>query len=73
MKELSTIDDLSTITMLSTRTVRNYFTQGFLNSNKIDGIWKLAENTYPLTITFLVISASDASKSRSLERLKTGT
>jgi DNA-binding transcriptional MerR regulator len=40
MKEFFTIDDLSTITMLSTRTLRNYITQGFLDGEKIDGAWR---------------------------------
>lgn len=40
MKEFFTIDDLSTMTMLSTRTLRNYITQGFLDGEKIDGVWR---------------------------------
>ena len=40
MKELFTLDDLSTMTMLSTRTLRNYISQGFLNGKKEDGMWR---------------------------------
>lgn len=40
MKEYFTINDLSTMTMLSTRTIRNYITQGFLNGEKIEGVWR---------------------------------
>ncbi len=40
MKELYTIDDIATMTMLSTRTIRNYIKQGFLNGEKIDGVWQ---------------------------------
>lgn len=40
MKEYFTIDDLSTMTMISTRTLRNYITQGFLDGEKVDGAWR---------------------------------
>ena len=40
MKEFFTIDDLSTITMLSARTLRNYIAQGFLAGEKINGAWR---------------------------------
>ncbi|MDF2821117.1 MAG: transcriptional regulator, MerR family [Clostridiales bacterium] len=40
MKEFFTIDDLATMTMLSTRTLRNYIKQGFFDGEKIDGVWK---------------------------------
>ena len=40
MKEFFTIEDLATMTMLSTRTLRNYITQGFLEGEKIDGAWR---------------------------------
>lgn len=40
MKELFSIDDLATMTMLSTRTLRTYIKQGFLNGQKIDNTWQ---------------------------------
>ncbi|WMJ87195.1 helix-turn-helix domain-containing protein [Anaerocolumna sp. MB42-C2] len=40
MKEFFTIDDLSVMTMLSTRTIRNYITKDFLSGKKIDGVWR---------------------------------
>lgn len=40
MKELFTIEDLSIMTMLSTRTLRNYIAQGFLYGKKIEGAWR---------------------------------
>jgi hypothetical protein len=40
MKEYFTIDDLATMTMLSTRTLRNYIKLGFLEGEKPDGCWK---------------------------------
>jgi hypothetical protein len=43
MKDYFTIDDLATMTMLSTRTLRNYIKLGFLEGEKPDGIWKFTE------------------------------
>lgn len=40
MKELYTIEDLSVMTMMSTRTLRNYIAQGFLDGEKMDGAWR---------------------------------
>lgn len=40
MKEYYTIDDISMMTMLSTRTLRNYIKSGFLQGDKIDGTWQ---------------------------------
>jgi hypothetical protein len=40
MKELFTIEDLSIMTMLSTRTLRNYIAQGFLCGEKVEGAWR---------------------------------
>ncbi|QHQ63130.1 hypothetical protein Ana3638_22075 [Anaerocolumna sedimenticola] len=44
MKEYFTIDDLSVMTMLSTRTLRNYIIQGFLSGEKVDGVWRFTAN-----------------------------
>lgn len=40
MKNYYSIDEIATMTMLSTRTIRNYIKQGFLNGEKIDGVWQ---------------------------------
>lgn len=39
MKEIFTINDLAAMTMLSTRTLRNYIKQGFLTGEKVNGVW----------------------------------
>lgn len=40
MKEFYNIEEVATMTMLSTRTIRNYIKQGFLEGEKTDGIWQ---------------------------------
>lgn len=42
MKEYYTIDELATMTMLTTRTLRNYISQGLLKGNKVDGAWRFS-------------------------------
>ena len=42
MKEYYTIDELATMTMLTTRTLRNYISQGLLKGDKTDGSWKFS-------------------------------
>lgn len=42
MREYYSIDDLATMTMLTTRTLRNYISQGLLKGNKVDGAWKFS-------------------------------
>ena len=40
MNEIYTINDIATMTGLSTRTVRNYMKMGFLEGEKVDGTWQ---------------------------------
>jgi len=40
MSELYTINDVATMTGLTTRTVRNYMKLGMLDGEKTDGIWQ---------------------------------
>ena len=40
MKESFTIDDMAMITGLSTRTIRNYIADGFLEGDKSSGAWR---------------------------------
>lgn len=40
MNEFYTINDIATMTGLSTRTVRNYMKLGFLEGEKVDGVWQ---------------------------------
>ncbi|MDF2905456.1 MAG: transcriptional regulator, MerR family [Herbinix sp.] len=42
MKDYYSIDDLATMTMLTTRTLRNYISQGLLKGEKVDGAWKFS-------------------------------
>lgn len=42
-KDFYTIADVSTMTMLSTRTIRTYIKNGFLNGSKKDGTWIFTE------------------------------
>jgi hypothetical protein len=42
MKEYYNIDDLATMTMLTTRTLRNYISQGLLKGEKVDGAWQFS-------------------------------
>ncbi|MBO5167408.1 MAG: helix-turn-helix domain-containing protein [Lachnospiraceae bacterium] len=43
MKNLYTINELANMTMLSTRTLRNYLKAGILSGEKIDGVWQFNE------------------------------
>lgn len=40
MKTIYSIDDISKMTMLSTRTIRNYIKLGLLNGSKTNGYWQ---------------------------------
>ena len=40
MNEYYTINDVATMTGLTTRTVRNYIKLGMLDGEKVDGVWK---------------------------------
>lgn len=40
MKEYYTIDEVATLSMLSTRTLRNYIKSGFLQGDKVNGVWQ---------------------------------
>lgn len=42
MKEFYTIDDVATITGLTTRTLRNYIASGILAGEKADGAWRFS-------------------------------
>ena len=42
MSELYTINDVATMTGLTTRTVRNYMKLGMLDGEKIDGVWQFS-------------------------------
>ena len=42
MKEFYTINDIATMTGLTTRTVRNYIKLGLLDGEKMDGIWQFS-------------------------------
>ena len=42
MNELYTINDIATMTGLTTRTVRNYMKLGILDGEKMDGTWKFS-------------------------------
>lgn len=40
MKDRFSIDDMALITRLSTRTIRNYIADGFLEGDKSSGAWQ---------------------------------
>ena len=42
MSELYTINDVATMTGLTTRTVRNYMKLGMLDGEKVDGVWQFS-------------------------------
>ena len=42
MNEYYTINDIATMTGLTTRTVRNYIKLGLLDGEKMDGIWQFS-------------------------------
>lgn len=44
MKTIYSIDDISKITMLSTRTIRNYIKLGLLNGSKTNGYWQFTSD-----------------------------
>ncbi len=44
MKEYYSIDDLATMTMLTTRTLRNYISQGLLQGEKEAGAWSFSND-----------------------------
>lgn len=41
MNEFYTINDIATMTGLTTRTVRNYMKLGLLEGEKVDGVWQI--------------------------------
>ncbi|MBQ3027834.1 MAG: MerR family transcriptional regulator [Lachnospiraceae bacterium] len=41
-----TMNDISMMTGLTTRTLRNYLRQGLLNGEKVDGVWRFSEEEY---------------------------
>lgn len=42
MNEFYTINDVATMTGLTTRTVRNYIKMGLLEGEKVDGVWQFS-------------------------------
>ena len=44
MKTIYSIDDISKMTMLSTRTIRNYIKLGLLNGSKTKGYWQFTSD-----------------------------
>ena len=44
MKTIYSIDDISKMTMLSTRTIRNYIKLGLLNGSKTNGYWQFTSD-----------------------------
>ncbi len=44
MREYYSIDDLATMTMLTTRTLRNYISQGLLEGEKEAGAWRFSDD-----------------------------
>lgn len=48
MKEYYSIDDIAVMTMLSTRTIRNYIKSGFLVGDKPNGNWKFSSENVGL-------------------------
>lgn len=66
MKEFFTIEDLSTMTMLSTRTLRNYITQGFLDGEKIDGAWRFTTEDIETFLNEDFVNQSIQSKKNSI-------
>ena len=43
MERTYTLNDLALMTGLTTRTLRNYLTQGFLHGNKTKGVWQFTD------------------------------
>ena len=41
--EWYTLNDIATMTRLTTRTLRNYLRMGLLAGEKVDGIWRFSE------------------------------
>lgn len=66
MKEFFTIDDLATMTMLSTRTLRNYIKLGFFDGEKIDGVWKFTAEDIEKFLKNDFINQSIQSKKNSI-------
>ncbi len=63
MKEFFSIDELATMTMLTTRTLRNYISQGLLKGEKLDGTWKFSsENIDSFFKEDLVIQSIQSKK-----------
>lgn len=46
-----TINDLATMTGLSTRTIRNYIKLGLLDGEKADGVWQFSEEQFSAFIS----------------------
>jgi hypothetical protein len=62
MRDYYTIDDLATMTMLTTRTLRNYIKQGFIHGDKNDGIWKFTTEDIEILLKNDVVNQSIQSK-----------
>jgi excisionase family DNA binding protein len=43
MEKLFTVDDIAKMTMMTSRTIRNYIKEGLLKGNKIGGQWRFTE------------------------------
>ena len=63
MKESYTINEVAMITGLSTRTIRNYISMGFLSGEKVDGAWSFpAEEVDKFTQDKTVLPSIHAKK-----------
>lgn len=65
-KEYYSITDIATITGLSTRTIRNYIKNGFINGSKKDGAWIFDENEVGKLLNEPFVSQSIQIKSDSI-------
>ena len=66
MDKYYTLNELATITGLTTRTLRNYLKSSILSGEKIDGIWQFTEEELSDFLSHPAVSPSIKSKKNAL-------
>mgnify|MGYP003291945054 CR=1 FL=1 len=62
MKEMYSINDVAEMTGFTTRSLRNFIQMGFLDGEKIDGVWQFTAEEYEKFISNPNVSAGLKSK-----------
>ncbi len=66
MDKYYTINEISTMTGLTTRTIRNYLKSGLINGEKVNGIWTFSSEDFSDMLTNPVIKPSIQAKNNAV-------